>query len=184
VNPENCPNCGGTGFVAKPVDLNGKSEGVAFIRAKCPCLRGHRPETHLSHLRPRADRTACGACENVEARTVALPALKVTVRAVRSQHLYIPRTVENPEFEKQVPDECTDVLISVVPQGCSRFSSRWIVGWKLSRRLAAERAVGSSLNPIAAARFGLIQGLVCCLDHGIKIRNLLGRSGHTDTDGH
>jgi len=40
VSPEDCPNCGGSGYVAKPVDWNGKSEGVAFIRVKCPTCGG------------------------------------------------------------------------------------------------------------------------------------------------
>ena len=40
MGPDDCPNCGGTGYVAKPVDLNGKSEGVAFIRLKCPVCCG------------------------------------------------------------------------------------------------------------------------------------------------
>jgi hypothetical protein len=40
VAPDDCPNCGGSGYVAKPVDLNGKSEGVAFIRIKCPACGG------------------------------------------------------------------------------------------------------------------------------------------------
>jgi len=40
VAPEDCPNCGGSGYVAKPVDLNGKSDGVAFIRLKCPACGG------------------------------------------------------------------------------------------------------------------------------------------------
>ena len=40
LSPNDCPNCGGTGYVAKPVDLNGKSEGVAFIRLKCPACAG------------------------------------------------------------------------------------------------------------------------------------------------
>lgn len=40
VAPDDCPNCGGSGYVAKPVDLNGKSEGVAFIRTKCPACGG------------------------------------------------------------------------------------------------------------------------------------------------
>jgi DnaJ-class molecular chaperone len=40
LTPDHCPNCGGTGYVAKPVDLNGKSEGVAFIRLKCPACGG------------------------------------------------------------------------------------------------------------------------------------------------
>jgi hypothetical protein len=40
VTPDDCPNCGGSGYVAKPVDLNGKSEGVAFIRLKCPACGG------------------------------------------------------------------------------------------------------------------------------------------------
>jgi len=38
--PDECPNCGGTGYVAKPVDLNGKSDGIAFIRLKCPACGG------------------------------------------------------------------------------------------------------------------------------------------------
>jgi len=40
VSPDDCPNCGGTGYVAKPVDLNGRSDGVAFIRSKCPVCGG------------------------------------------------------------------------------------------------------------------------------------------------
>jgi DnaJ-class molecular chaperone len=40
VAPDDCPNCGGSGYVAKPVDMNGKSEGVAFIRSKCPVCGG------------------------------------------------------------------------------------------------------------------------------------------------
>jgi DnaJ-class molecular chaperone len=40
VAPDDCPNCGGSGYVAKPVDMNGKSEGVAFIRTKCPVCGG------------------------------------------------------------------------------------------------------------------------------------------------
>ena len=40
MNPDDCPTCGGTGYVAKPVDLNGKSEGVAFIRLKCTVCGG------------------------------------------------------------------------------------------------------------------------------------------------
>ena len=38
--PDDCPSCGGSGYVAKPVDLNGKSEGVAFIRLQCPACAG------------------------------------------------------------------------------------------------------------------------------------------------
>jgi len=40
VNSDNCPNCGGSGYVARPVELNGKSDGVAFIRMKCPICAG------------------------------------------------------------------------------------------------------------------------------------------------
>jgi len=40
VAPDDCPNCGGSGFIAKPVDMNGKSDGVAFIRLKCPACAG------------------------------------------------------------------------------------------------------------------------------------------------
>jgi rRNA maturation protein Nop10 len=40
VDPDDCPSCGGTGYIAKPVDLNGKSDGVAFIRSKCPVCGG------------------------------------------------------------------------------------------------------------------------------------------------
>jgi len=40
MDPESCPDCGGTGYVAKPVDINGKSEGIAFIRVKCPACGG------------------------------------------------------------------------------------------------------------------------------------------------
>jgi DnaJ-class molecular chaperone len=44
---ERCPKCGGTGYVAKPVDMNGKSEGVAFIHLKCPACggSGRKPST-------------------------------------------------------------------------------------------------------------------------------------------
>jgi DnaJ-class molecular chaperone len=37
---KDCPRCGGTGFIAKPADINGKSEGIAFIRLKCPGCAG------------------------------------------------------------------------------------------------------------------------------------------------
>jgi hypothetical protein len=40
VAPDDCPSCGGTGYIAKPVDLNGKSDGVAFIRLKCAACGG------------------------------------------------------------------------------------------------------------------------------------------------
>jgi hypothetical protein len=40
MDPESCSDCGGTGYVAKPVDINGKSEGIAFIRLKCPACAG------------------------------------------------------------------------------------------------------------------------------------------------
>jgi len=40
VDSDDCSNCNGTGYVAKPVDLNGKAEGVAFIRLKCPVCGG------------------------------------------------------------------------------------------------------------------------------------------------
>jgi len=40
VAPDDCSNCGGSGYVAKPVDLNGKVDGVAFIRSKCPVCGG------------------------------------------------------------------------------------------------------------------------------------------------
>jgi len=40
VDPNSCPHCGGTGYVARPVDIKGKSEGVAFIRLKCPSCAG------------------------------------------------------------------------------------------------------------------------------------------------
>ena len=40
MDPESCPDCGGTGYVATPVDINGKSEGIAFIRVKCPACGG------------------------------------------------------------------------------------------------------------------------------------------------
>jgi len=37
---DECPNCGGTGYIAKPVGLNGKSERVAFVRVKCAACEG------------------------------------------------------------------------------------------------------------------------------------------------
>jgi len=40
VAPGDCPKCGGSGFIAKPVELNGKTEGIAFIRTKCPACGG------------------------------------------------------------------------------------------------------------------------------------------------
>ena len=40
MDPDDCPQCGGSGYITKPVDLNGKSEGVAFIRMKCPICAG------------------------------------------------------------------------------------------------------------------------------------------------
>jgi len=40
VDPKECPRCGGSGYIAKPVDTAGKSEGVAFIRMKCPACAG------------------------------------------------------------------------------------------------------------------------------------------------
>jgi DnaJ-class molecular chaperone len=40
MDPEECPKCSGAGYFAKPVDLNGKSEGVAFIRVKCSACGG------------------------------------------------------------------------------------------------------------------------------------------------
>jgi DnaJ-class molecular chaperone len=35
-----CPRCGGWGYVTEPVELNGKTEGVAFIQTKCPTCGG------------------------------------------------------------------------------------------------------------------------------------------------
>jgi len=40
VNPNSCPRCGGSGYIAQSVDIRGKSEGVAFIRVKCPACGG------------------------------------------------------------------------------------------------------------------------------------------------
>jgi len=79
VDPEDCPNCGGSGYVAKPVDLNGKSEGVAFIRTKCPAC-GALAGNAQSHLPPPADRTARGTCETYGTRIVMLPVLRVAIR--------------------------------------------------------------------------------------------------------
>jgi DnaJ-class molecular chaperone len=47
VDPKSCPHCGGTGYVAKPVDIKGKSEGVAFIRVKCPTCAGGERKTSV-----------------------------------------------------------------------------------------------------------------------------------------
>jgi len=47
VDPKSCPRCGGTGYVAKPVDIKGKSEGVAFIRVKCPTCAGGERKTSV-----------------------------------------------------------------------------------------------------------------------------------------
>jgi len=48
VAPEDCPICSGSGYVAKPVDLNGKTEGVAFIRIKCPGCGGSGRKRSIS----------------------------------------------------------------------------------------------------------------------------------------
>ncbi len=40
MDPKDCPCCGGTGYIARPVDISGKSEGIAFIRLKCPACAG------------------------------------------------------------------------------------------------------------------------------------------------
>jgi len=40
VDPKDCPRCGGTGYIARPVDISGKSDGVAFIRLNCPACAG------------------------------------------------------------------------------------------------------------------------------------------------
>jgi hypothetical protein len=40
VHLDDCPNCGGSGYVSKPVDLKGESESIAFIRQKCPACSG------------------------------------------------------------------------------------------------------------------------------------------------
>ncbi len=40
VDPNDCQRCGGTGYIARPADVSGKSEGVAFIRLKCPACAG------------------------------------------------------------------------------------------------------------------------------------------------
>jgi len=40
MDPKSCPRCGGTGYIARPADVSGKSEGVAFIRLKCPTCAG------------------------------------------------------------------------------------------------------------------------------------------------
>jgi excisionase family DNA binding protein len=40
LTPGDCPKCGGSGYVAKPVELNGKTEGIAFIQIKCPSCGG------------------------------------------------------------------------------------------------------------------------------------------------
>jgi len=82
VAPEDCPKCGGSGYVAKPVDLNGKSEGVAFIRMKCPACGG------TGRKRPISPTTAgwphgLRCLRNVRNRTVTLPVQRSTVRAGR-----------------------------------------------------------------------------------------------------
>jgi hypothetical protein len=47
VDLQNCARCGGTGYVARPVDMNGKSEGVAFIRVKCPSCAGNERKNSI-----------------------------------------------------------------------------------------------------------------------------------------
>jgi len=76
VASDDCPKCGGTGYVAKPVDMNGKSEGVAFIHLKCPACGG-------SGRKPSTLPTTVGwphglrCLRNVRNRAVMLPVLKV-----------------------------------------------------------------------------------------------------------
>jgi len=82
VAPDDCPNCGGSGYVAKPVDLNGKSDGVAFIRLKCPVCGG------TGRKRPISPTTAgwphgLRCLRNVRNRTV-ISVQRSTVRTVRS----------------------------------------------------------------------------------------------------
>jgi DnaJ-class molecular chaperone len=40
MDPESCPRCGGSGYIAQSVDVSGVSEGIAFIRVKCPACQG------------------------------------------------------------------------------------------------------------------------------------------------
>jgi DnaJ-class molecular chaperone len=37
---EECPTCGGVGFVTQRVDLRGEAESVAFVRFECPNCGG------------------------------------------------------------------------------------------------------------------------------------------------
>jgi hypothetical protein len=47
MDPKGCPRCGGTGYVAMPVEVKGKSEGVAFIRLKCPSCAGNERKNSM-----------------------------------------------------------------------------------------------------------------------------------------
>jgi len=93
VDPDNCPNCGGTGFVAKPVDLNGKSEGVAFIRLQCPACAGTgrkrpiSPSTAGCPHGPRSLRKTFGTGPSL------LSVLRMTVRAERLPTTFVSQIV-------------------------------------------------------------------------------------------
>jgi hypothetical protein len=60
-----------------------ESPMVSHLSVVSVPLAGALAGSARSHLLPPADRTACGACENVRNRTVILPVKRETVRAGR-----------------------------------------------------------------------------------------------------
>ena len=73
--PKDCPRCGGTGYVARPADISGKSEGVAFIRVKCPACAGSGRIEPLPPSTAKLTARPCGAMRKRIARAwvVSLP---------------------------------------------------------------------------------------------------------------
>jgi hypothetical protein len=57
VDAEECPTCGGVGFVTQRADPRGEAESVAFVRFECPTV-GARVESLRAHMtirsRPRS----------------------------------------------------------------------------------------------------------------------------------
>jgi hypothetical protein len=66
-----------------------RKTGSHLSRANAPLVVAQAGNVQ-SHLKPLADRTACGACETYGTWTVTLPVLQLTVRAGR----YLPLTFQ------------------------------------------------------------------------------------------
>ena len=62
------------------------SAWIAFFRNQGSAAAAVDVPAGRAHLKPLADRTACGACETYGTWTVTLPVLQLTVRAGR----YLP----------------------------------------------------------------------------------------------